>query len=169
MAKIPPRQKMPEQDPNIRIDNFEEVALGFTEEMVKKEAERCLQCDEPKCVNGCPVNIDIPDFIKLIKENNYLEAIRSIKNYNILPAICGRVCPQENQCEKACILSKKWEPVAIGALERFLADWEIKNQLKECPDCEAPNNIKVAWSPDGRYRSKYRSKTLGFRLVMLMN
>ncbi len=144
MAKTPPRQKMPEQDPNIRRDNFEEVALGFTEEMAKKEAERCLQCAEPKCVNGCPVNIDIPKFIKLIKENDYLEAIRSIKEYNILPAICGRVCPQGIQCEKECVLSKKWEPVAIGALERFLADWELKNQLKECPDCEAPNNIKVA-------------------------
>ncbi|NVM36886.1 MAG: NAD(P)-binding protein, partial [Candidatus Lokiarchaeota archaeon] len=135
---------MREQDPSERIHNFSEVALGFTEEMVKTEVERCLQCGDPKCVDGCPVNIDIPEFIRLIKENDLLEAIRSIKNYNILPAICGRVCPQEIQCEKACILSKRWEPVAIGALERYIADWERKNQLKECPDCEAPNQIKVA-------------------------
>lgn len=135
---------MREQAPSERIHNFSEVALGFTEEMVKTEVERCLQCGDPKCVDGCPVNIDIPEFIRLIKENNLLGAIRSIKNYNILPAICGRVCPQEVQCEKACILSKRWEPVAIGALERYVADWERKNQLKECPDCEAPNNIKVA-------------------------
>lgn len=144
MAKIPPRNKMREQNPNIRIKNFQEVAKGFSKEMALNEAERCLQCAEPKCVNGCPVNIDIPEFIRLIKENDNLKAIRSIKAYNILPAICGRVCPQEIQCEKACVLSKKWEPVAIGALERFLADWERKNQLKECPECEAPNNIKVA-------------------------
>jgi len=139
-----PRQKMREQAPSERIHNFSEVALGFTEEMVKTEVERCLQCGDPKCVDGCPVNIDIPEFIRLVKENNLLGAIRSIKNYNILPAICGRVCPQEVQCEKACILSKRWEPVAIGALERYVADWERKNQLKECPDCEAPNHIKVA-------------------------
>jgi len=139
-----PRQKMREQDPSERIHNFSEVTLGFTEDMVKIEVERCLQCGDPKCVNGCPVNIDIPNFIRLIKENDLLGAIRNIKEYNILPAICGRVCPQEVQCEKACILSKRWEPVAIGALERYVADWERENQLKECPDCEAPNHIKVA-------------------------
>ncbi len=143
MVKIP-RQKMREQDPSERIHNFSEVALGFTKEMAEIEAQRCLQCGDPKCVNGCPVNIDIPNFIRLIKEGNLLEAIRSIKDYNILPAICGRVCPQEIQCEEACILSKRWEPVAIGSLERYVADWERRNQLKECPDCEAPNNIKVA-------------------------
>ena len=139
-----PRQKMKQQIPSKRIHNFSEVALGFTEEMANVEVERCLQCGDPKCVSGCPVNIDIPTFIRLIKEDNLLEAIRSIKDYNILPAICGRVCPQEVQCEKACILSKRWDPVAIGALERYVADWERKNQLKECPDCETPNHIKVA-------------------------
>ena len=139
-----PRQKMREQEPSKRIHNFSEVALGFTEEMAKIEAERCLQCGDPKCVNGCPVNIDIPSFIKFIREDDLLGAIRSIKDYNILPAICGRVCPQEVQCEQTCILSKRWEPVAIGALERYVADWERQNQLKECPDCEAPNHIKVA-------------------------
>jgi len=139
-----PRQKMKEQNPSERIHNFSEVALGFTEDMAKTEAERCLQCGDPRCINGCPVNIDIPAFIRLIKEDNLLEAIRTIKDYNILPAICGRVCPQEIQCEQACVLSKRWEPVAIGALERYIADWERKNKLKECPDCEAPNHIKVA-------------------------
>ena len=144
MVKKKPRQKMPEQDPKERIKNFEEVPLGFTLEMAKLEAERCLQCANPSCVNGCPVNIDIPGFIKLIREENFRDSIEYIKQFNILPAICGRVCPQEVQCEKECVLGKKGEPVAIGALERFIADWEKKHQIKACPACLPPNNIKIA-------------------------
>lgn len=138
------RQKMPEQPPEIRINNFQEVPLGFTEEQAILEANRCLQCVKPTCVEGCPVNIDIPAFISCIKERNFNESIQLIKDYNILPAICGRVCPQESQCEAKCILGKKSEPIAIGALERFIADWERENQLKTCPDCKPPNGIKVA-------------------------
>ena len=144
MVKPKPRQKMPEQDPKERILNFEEVPLGFSTETAIIEAQRCLQCGDPKCVNGCPVNIDIPGFIKLIRERNFPEALRCLKESNILPAVCGRVCPQEVECEELCILGKKWEPVSIGALERFISDWERKNQLRECPDCQPPNNIKVA-------------------------
>ncbi|MHA2009126.1 MAG: NADPH-dependent glutamate synthase [Promethearchaeota archaeon] len=139
-----PRNKMPAQDPKKRGINFYEVNLGYDIKTAKKEAERCLQCAKPLCVEGCPVNINIPEFIKLIQENEFQEAVRSVKEYNILPAICGRVCQQENQCEGKCIMGKRFESVAIGHLERFLADWERVNQLKECPDCEAPNNIKVA-------------------------
>jgi len=144
MTKVLLRPKMPEQDPKERIHNFEEVPLGYSEELAQIEANRCLQCADPKCINGCPVNIDIPGFIKLIKEKQYRKAIEYIKEFNILPAICGRVCPQEVQCEQACILGKKKEPIAIGALERFIADWERQNSLKACPDCQPPNNIKVA-------------------------
>lgn len=144
MVKPKPRQEMPEQDPKERVNNFHEVPLGFTDIMAIEEAERCLQCGDPKCITGCPVNIDIPGFIKLIREEKYRDAIECIKEFNILPAICGRVCPQEIQCEEACVLGTKWEPIAIGALERFLADWESEHQLKTCPDCKPPNNIKVA-------------------------
>jgi len=139
-----PRQRMPTQDPRLRVRNFDEVNLGYNTEIAKKEAERCLQCAIPLCVEGCPVNINIPEFIKFVKDGEIQEAIRSIKEYNILPAICGRVCQQEKQCEAKCVMRKKFKSVAIGSLERFLADWERANQLKECPDCEAPNNIKVA-------------------------
>jgi glutamate synthase (NADPH/NADH) small chain len=139
-----PRQGIPTQDPRLRVKNFDEVNLGYNTEIAKKEAERCLQCAKPLCVEGCPVNINIPEFIKLIRAGEIQEAIRSIKEYNILPAICGRVCQQENQCEAKCVMRKRFGSVAIGNLERFLADWERANQLKECPDCEAPNNIKVA-------------------------
>ncbi len=135
---------MLEQNPKLRNKNFKEVNLGYSEDIAKAEAGRCLQCAKPLCISGCPVNINIPKFIKLIKEGEFQDAIRCIKDHNILPAISGRVCPQEVQCEAKCVLSKKFESVAIGYLERFLADWERANQIKECPDCETPNNIKIA-------------------------
>ncbi len=139
-----PRQVMPQQDPKVRIFNFNEVPQGFTVEMAQQEADRCVQCAEPTCINGCPVNVDIPGFIKFIKESDYRKSIEYIKQFNILPAICGRVCPQETQCEKECILGRKGEPLAIGSLERFVADWERQNQMKACPECKPPNDIKVA-------------------------
>lgn len=139
-----PRQKMPEQDPEIRRANFEEVPLGFSAEMVQLETQRCLQCGNPLCVMGCPVNIDIPGFVELLRQERFQDAIHYMKDFNLLPAICGRVCPQETQCEGICLLSNVDKPVAIGALERFIADWERKSQLKTCPECEPPKNIKVA-------------------------
>ncbi|MBY9020647.1 MAG: NADPH-dependent glutamate synthase [Candidatus Lokiarchaeota archaeon] len=135
---------MKQQDPKIRITNFKEVPLGLTEEMVESETKRCIQCENPLCVSGCPVNIKIPQFINLLKEKKFKKALYKIKEDNLLPAICGRVCPQETQCEKMCILGKKGEPIAIGHLERYIADWERKNNLKECPDCAAPKGVKVA-------------------------
>ncbi|WP_054935418.1 MULTISPECIES: NADPH-dependent glutamate synthase [Moorella] len=116
---------MPSQNPKERIRNFNEVALGYTEEMALAEAERCLQCKKAPCRQGCPVEVDIPAFISLIKEKDFDGAIAKIKEKNNLPAICGRVCPQENQCEKYCTVGKKHEPVAIGRLERFVADYQM--------------------------------------------
>lgn len=119
-----PRQEMPEQPGEIRRNNFSEVNLGFTEELAIMEAQRCIQCPKPKCVEGCPVSIKIPEFIKAIVDGDFLRAASKIKEDNILPAVCGRVCPQEEQCEGVCIVGKKGEPVAIGRLERFVADYE---------------------------------------------
>ncbi len=119
-----PRQIMPKQDPEQRGRNFDEVALGFTPEQAQAEASRCLNCKKRFCVEGCPVEVDIPDFIAKIKDGDYLGAAAKIKTKNSLPAICGRVCPQESQCEHLCILGKKGEPVSIGGLERFVADYE---------------------------------------------
>jgi glutamate synthase (NADPH/NADH) small chain len=119
-----PRQPMPEQAPNSRNKNFTEVNLGFTEELAKLEAERCLQCPKPKCVEGCPVGVQIKDFIKLVADGDYLAAASKIKENNVLPAVCGRVCPQEEQCEARCVTGVKGESVAIGRLERFVADYE---------------------------------------------
>jgi glutamate synthase (NADPH/NADH) small chain len=123
---IPKKIPIPEQDPIARGSNFDEVALGYTAEMAMKEAVRCLNCKKPKCVDGCPVNVPIPEFIMAIKENDFERAIALIKEKNILPAVCGRVCPQETQCEELCLLGKKNEPVAIGRLERFAADEDMR-------------------------------------------
>lgn len=119
------------QDPKKRIKNFDEVALGLTEEEAKKEASRCLQCKKALCVSGCPVEIDISSFINLIAKGEFDKAIAKIREKNALPAVCGRVCPQEDQCEKACILAKKNAPIGIGDLERFAADWEFAHSAKK--------------------------------------
>jgi len=123
----PDRQEMPLQDAIERSKNFNEVSLGYTLEQALLEASRCLTCKKPQCIEGCPVDVEIPSFIKFIQEENFQSAINKIKEKNNLPAICGRVCPQENQCEKYCIIGKKSKPVAIGRLERFAADWEMKH------------------------------------------
>ncbi|MGE5485187.1 MAG: NADPH-dependent glutamate synthase [Ignavibacteriales bacterium] len=138
-----PRTAMPVQDPKARISNFNEVAQGYTEEMAVAEAGRCLNCKKPLCIQGCPVLVKIPDFISRIKERDFTGAIQAIKSTNSLPAICGRVCPQEEQCEKYCILGKKGEPVAIGRLERFAADWEMSRGVEK-PAIPPWNGKKVA-------------------------
>lgn len=125
------RHEIPTQDALIRRGNFDEVALGYPEEIAIKEAERCLQCKEPKCVEGCPVGVLIPQFIKALREGDIVRSIQIMKVKNNLPAICGRVCPQERQCEGNCLLGKKGQPVAIGRLERFVGDYELKHRT--CP------------------------------------
>lgn len=127
---------MPNQDPAIRSRNFEEVALGYSEETARKEAERCLQCKKPACSEGCPVGVLIPQFILALREGDMPKAVQAMKVKNNLPAICGRVCPQEVQCEGKCILGKKGEPVAIGRLERFVGDFELAQRT--CPLTSAP-------------------------------
>jgi glutamate synthase (NADPH/NADH) small chain len=145
------RQDMPIQDAKERKSNFNEVALGYSEEQALLEASRCLACKKPLCVDGCPVDIDIPAFIKFISEKEYQKAIEKIKEKNNLPAICGRVCPQESQCEKLCIVGKKDKPVAIGRLERFVADWDLEygsNQVERA--VESGKRVAVVGSgPSG--------------------
>src|SRR4030042_2820577 len=119
-----PRQPMPEQCAEDRARNFEEVPYGYPEQTAILEASRCLKCKKPRCVPGCPVNVDIPGFIALVQEGKFIEAAWKLKQQNALPAVCGRVCPQEEQGEKLCVLGVKGEPVAIGRLERFVADCE---------------------------------------------
>ena len=130
----PKKTPMREQEPQVRARNFEEVPYGYSPEEAVEEAKRCLMCKKPGCVQGCPVNIDIPGFIGQIALGNFWEAMKIMKQTNTLPAICGRVCPQETQCEGQCVLGKKNEPVAVGNLERYIADWEA--QQNECVMCE---------------------------------
>ncbi len=139
-----PRQPMPEQEPKARARNFEEVPYGYGPEAAVKEAERCLQCKNPACVDGCPVAVDIPGFINLIKQGEFARSISKIWEKNSLPAVCGRVCPQEMQCEGRCIIGKKGEPVAIGNLERFAADFARKSGECELPTLAQPTGKRVA-------------------------
>jgi len=139
-----PRQAMPEQDPKVRRGNFDEVPLGYTPETAMREAARCIQCKKPGCVGGCPVDVRIPEFIRQIAEGDFLGAARTLKDTNSLPAVCGRVCPQEDQCEKFCILGKKGEPVAIGRLERFAADYERQAGKVDVPAIAPANGKRVA-------------------------
>jgi glutamate synthase (NADPH/NADH) small chain len=126
MKIAPKKVEMPHQKPEVRVTNFDEVALGYSAKEAQQEASRCLQCKKAPCTRTCPVEVDIPGFIARIIEKDYQGAIRKIKEKNLLPAMCGRVCPQEELCEKACTLSRKYEPVAVGRLERFAADWELR-------------------------------------------
>ncbi len=139
----PVKHPMPEQDPQVRSGNFQEVALGYTAEMAVEEAQRCLQCKKPLCVSGCPVNIHIPEFIAQVARGDFKAAYEIIRQTNGLPAVSGRVCPQESQCESLCVRGKKGEPVAIGRLERFVADWYRENVTEE-PPRPASNGVKVA-------------------------
>ena len=139
-----PRQPMPEQDSIERAHNFKEVNLGFTEELAMLEAQRCIQCPKPACVEGCPVGVKIGDFITLVADGKYMDAAAKIKEDNMLPAICGRVCPQEEQCEIKCVVGKKNEPVAIGRLERFVADYERTVPGLRKPEVQPKTGYKVA-------------------------
>ena len=135
--------KMPEQAPDVRNKNFKEVSLGYTEEMAIEEAQRCLNCKHKPCVSGCPVNVRIPEFIAEVAMGDFMAAYKVITSTNALPAVCGRVCPQESQCESKCVRGMKGEAVAIGRLERFVADWYMKN-CDELPEKPASNGKKVA-------------------------
>ena len=141
--QVASRVAMPAQDPKTRNKNFSEVALGYTEEMALEEASRCLLCPKPQCVKGCPVEVDIPGFIAKIKDKDFAAAAKCLKGKNSLPAICGRVCPQETQCESKCVRGIKTQPVAIGRLERFVADWDMARGM-EMPEKPAPKGKKVA-------------------------
>lgn len=168
------RQESPKLTSEERIKNFEEVALGFSEEQAILEAKRCLQCKKPECVEGCPVEIDIPKFIKLITQKKFDKAIEKIKEKNSLPAICGRVCPQEDQCELKCILGRREDPVAIGSLERFVADYEIVHSQEfivnrkrlRTTNCELRTKVAVVGSGPAGLSCAADLVKLGYRVIL---
>ncbi len=163
------RQQMPKQDPEIRWRNFDEVALGFTVEQAQAEADRCLKCKKPMCVQGCPVEIEIPNFIALLAAGQPEAALAKIKEKNSLPAICGRVCPQENQCEKLCVLGKKGEPIAIGALERYCADWGRKEETeaKSTPqETAAKGKVAVVGSGPAGLTAAADLSLMGYKVTL---
>lgn len=139
-----PREPMPEQPAEERVLNFDEVPLGYSPEQAVREAERCLMCKNPRCIEGCPVEVDIPGFILLVREGDFVGAARKIRETNMLPAVCGRVCPQESQCEAVCVLAKRGEPVAVGRLERFVADYEREHGLEEPLQQAPPTGKRIA-------------------------
>ncbi|HQM38531.1 MAG TPA: dihydropyrimidine dehydrogenase, partial [Candidatus Bipolaricaulis anaerobius] len=134
---------MRERDPQARTRTFDEVPAGYTPDEAQEEAARCLQCRDAPCMNGCPVNIHIPKFIREIREGDFRAAITTIKQTNNLPAVCGRVCPQEVQCQAPCTLGRRFEPVAIGRLERFAADWESQHGV-QVPEVAPPTGVRIA-------------------------
>ncbi|HEY8391858.1 MAG TPA: NADPH-dependent glutamate synthase [Capillibacterium sp.] len=163
------RQQMPKQDPETRRRNFAEVALGFTPEQAQAEASRCLHCKKPLCVEGCPVEVEIPEFIALLAAGKPAEALAKIKEKNSLPAICGRVCPQENQCEKNCILGRKGEPVAIGGLERYCADWGRTNpgeKAVSAPSAPVKGKVAVVGSGPAGLTAAADLALLGYKVTL---
>jgi len=143
------RRPMPKQEPGERVRNFDEVALGYPPDLAREEAGRCLACKKPGCVAGCPVGVDVPGFVGLVAAGDFAGAVRKVKETNALPAVCGRVCPQEEQCERECVLGKKGDPVAIGRLERFVADWEAGSAAAgegagAAPPLPPPDGLRVA-------------------------
>jgi glutamate synthase (NADPH/NADH) small chain len=157
---------MPRQEAAIRAKNFKEVALGYTPEMAAEEASRCIQCPKRPCVEGCPVNVDIPEFVKAVREGRMTDAVIALKNKNALPGICGRVCPQETQCESVCTLEKKGAPIAIGRLEIYVADWERMNKASAGPAPEKPaptGSCRRNSDAHGRRTSRRRPRRVGRR------
>lgn len=162
------RTPMPAQEPRERKTNFKEVALGYSQEMALQEAQRCLNCKNPQCVKGCPVEVDIPGFIGALKEKGPAAASKVLKDKNNLPAVCGRVCPQESQCEAKCILGKKGEPVAIGRLERYVADWERSEGVQDPAQVQSKNKkVAVIGSGPASLTAAADLAKMGYRVTVL--